>query len=169
MCGVAHRRRPRGLLWQLSLISGVVWLTSFFLRRSAGIWKRLVLAVLGLLGVAASVAFGAVPQSTMHAQILHATAPLPAFEVATVKPRDPKVMVMMTPPGSENVVRTAGTARFLIAIAYNVPPTSLQLVAGGPEWMDDHNKSYVIEGKIPDDLYAQMQKMTGKERATRRS
>jgi bla regulator protein blaR1 len=116
--------------------------------------NKLLLAGLASLTVTAPI----------HAQILHATAPLPSFEVATVKPRDPKVMIMMIYPGSQNVVRSAGTARLLIALAYNLGGTALQRIVGGPDWIDDQKTSYVIEGKIPEDLYAQMQKMTGDQR-----
>jgi hypothetical protein len=71
-------------LRQFATISVIVWLTSLFLRRSPGIGKKVVLAVLGLLGVAVSVAFGSVAvRAPTHAQILHASGPPPSFEVAT--------------------------------------------------------------------------------------
>jgi uncharacterized protein (TIGR03435 family) len=154
----------RRLVWQLTLISVIVWLTAFFLYRSRGIGKRVVLAVLGLMGIAASVAFAAVPLPAIHAQILHASAPLPSFEVATVKPRDPKVGLTMMPPGSQIMVRYSDAARRLVAMAYNVSATPQLRVLGGPDWMDDRNKAYVIEGKIPGDVYAQMQTMSADER-----
>jgi bla regulator protein blaR1 len=97
----------------------------------------------------------------MHAQIVHSAGPLPSFEVATVKPNDPKVMVRITPPGLENVVGTVGTAKRLISTAYNA---SLQRVDNGPDWIDDQKTTYMVEGKIPEDLYAQMQRMTAAER-----
>jgi uncharacterized protein (TIGR03435 family) len=161
---------PRGTLrelaWQLTLISVIVWLTAFFLYRSRGIGKRVALGAIGLLGIAASVAFASVPLPAIHAQILHASAPLPSFEVATVKLRDPKAGNMMAPaPGSQDVVRRFGTARTLVAQAYNVTAARTQRVVGGPSWIDDGDKDfYVIEGKISDDVYAQMQKMTPAER-----
>jgi hypothetical protein len=48
-------------LRQLTLISVIVWITSFLLRQSPGIGRRVVLAALGLLAIAASVAFSQVP------------------------------------------------------------------------------------------------------------
>jgi uncharacterized protein (TIGR03435 family) len=150
-------------LVQLTIISVIVWLTSLFLRRTAGVVRRTALATLGLLAIAASVAFGQAPAPPIHAQILHATAPLPSFEVATIKPRDPKVMMMA--PGPRDIVRSMGTARGLVARAYNVTSATAQRVLGGPNWIDDNDKaSYVIEGKVPEDLYDQMQKMTADER-----
>ena len=101
--------------------------------------KRLFLAGFASLAVAAPT----------HAQIVHATAPLPSFEVATIKPRDPKVMIMITPPGSQNIVRVAGPARQLIVMAYNLPTASQQRILGGPDWIGDNSNSYVIEGKVP--------------------
>jgi uncharacterized protein (TIGR03435 family) len=151
-------------LVQLILISAIVWVTSLFLLRSPGIIRRTALATLGLLGIAASVAFGQTRIPPTHAQILHATTPLPSFEVATIKPRDRNAYILITPPGSENIVRMVGPARHLIAMAYNLPSTSQQRILGGPDWIGDSNKSYVIEGKIPDDLYTRMQKMTTDER-----
>ena len=102
--------------------------------------------------------------ATLHAQILHATAPLPSFEVATIKPRDPKVMMM--PPASRDIVRAIGTPRGLVARAYNVTSATAQRVLGGPNWIDDNDKAvYVVEGKISEDVYAELQKLTGDERS----
>jgi uncharacterized protein (TIGR03435 family) len=155
-------------LVQLIIISTIIWITSFFLRQSPGIGRRIVLGALGLLGLAASVAFGQPPTLPINAQIPHATDPLPSFEVATIKPRDSKVMMM--PPGSRDIVRTMGTARVLVAHAYNVTSATAQRVLGGPNWIDDNDKAvYVVEGKIPEDLYAELQKMTADERSKQTS
>ena len=55
----------------------------------------LLLAGLAALGMAAPA----------QSDLLHRQVPLPSFEVTTVKPKDPSVMVMITPPGSQIVVR----------------------------------------------------------------
>jgi uncharacterized protein (TIGR03435 family) len=96
-----------------------------------------------------------------RAQVIRSDGPLPSFEVATVKPRDPSVRILLTPPGSQNVVTQAGTAKTLIANAYGVRPAR---IIGGPAWMDDRSKMYVIEGKIAQDLFARMETMTGDQR-----
>jgi uncharacterized protein (TIGR03435 family) len=119
----------------------------------------LVLSQLFLAGL-----FALPPSAPAQTELLHASGPLPSFEVTTVKPKDPNVMVMITPPSSQIVVRNAGTARQLIARAYNVSSTQRDRVLGGPDWLDDSKVAYVIEGKIPDDVYSQMQKMTADER-----
>ena len=95
------------------------------------------------------------------AQVIRSEGPLPSFEVATIKPPNPKVLVVLTPPGSEDVVTQAGTAKTLIANAYGVRPAR---VLGGPPWINDGGKVYVIEGKIPQELFARMQAMTGDQR-----
>ena len=45
-----------------------------------------------------------------------------------------------------------------------MPGTQRDRVLGGPDWLDDNKANYVIEGKIPGDVFSQMQKMTADER-----
>ena len=99
--------------------------------------------------------------AVVDAQLLHPDGPLPSFEVATVKPRDPNVRLLLTPPGSQQVVTQAGTAKTLISAAYGLRP---ERVVGGPAWMDENKNIYVVEGKIPQELFARMQTMTGDQR-----
>jgi len=99
--------------------------------------------------------------SPARTQVIRSDGPLPSFEVATIKPPNPKALVVLTPPGSEDVVTQAGTAKTLIANAYGVRPAR---VIGGPAWVDDSSKIYVIKGKIPQELFTHMQTMTGDQR-----
>jgi bla regulator protein blaR1 len=111
----------------------------------------------------------------MHAQILHATGPLPSFEVATIKPwqRPPApppppdgsapVKVMKISPGkpggqSTDRVHMILPVMILIESAYNLPPDSKRVV-GGPDWLRQ-DIQYDIQAKIDDSLFASMQKMT---------
>lgn len=98
----------------------------------------------------------------LRAQILHATAPLPSFEVATIKPRDPGTMLRINAPGSEDIFRTVGTVQNLIAQAYNLPATSTGRIDGGPSWAN--RDWYVIQARISAELFTRMQKMTFAER-----
>ncbi len=82
------------------------------------------------------------------------------FEVATIKPHDPKAMFTMTPPGSKQIMDMMSSTRGLVAQAYGV--STLERVEGGPDWMD--KDIYQVEGKIPDEVFAAMQMMTGSER-----
>jgi len=171
-------------LRQLTMISTVLWLTSFFLRRSPGIGKRVVLTALGLLGVAASVAFGSVPMPPVHAQILHATAPLPSFEVATVRPWQPPQMIpppVPAPTGLPDVrptgpprrwdpgrpggqrtdrVHVIGQVSILLQLAFNLPVGSERQIVGAPGWVMSEADRYEIQAKIDSSLFAAMQTMT---------
>jgi uncharacterized protein (TIGR03435 family) len=149
-------------------------------KRNPG--RKVTLAVLGLLAVA-PMAFGIVRLIPMYGQILHATGPLPSFEVATIKPwRRPPTPPPPSPPSPSDVaapnpalpdkiapinaggqttdrVHSILTARLLIAFAYNVPFGFERIrVVGGPDWLGSDD--YEIQAKIEDSLYAAMQKMT---------
>jgi uncharacterized protein (TIGR03435 family) len=113
---------------------------------------------LGTLFLAALASLAAAPT---YAQLLHPTAPQPSFDVATIKLHDPKSMMMITPPGSEDIFRTAGTGRSLVQQAFNASNAALR-VLGGPDWIDKDR--YDIQARIPDEVFAQMQKMTGPAR-----
>lgn len=89
---------------------------------------------------------------------------LPAFEVATIKPKDPNVHLSVTPPGARNPFLTVATCQVLIALAYDIPVSSLDRIVGGPAWVDDTNKMYTVEGKIPDVTFMAMRTMTASAR-----
>jgi uncharacterized protein (TIGR03435 family) len=122
------------------------------------IGKRIILATAGVATVAVPVAFGVVGIIPLYAQILHATGPLPSYEVATIKPEGGERVVGSLPG---NMRRFNGTAKDLIEGAYNVPYRADERVIGGPTWITSNH--YVIEGKIPDDIFAKMQTMSGIE------
>jgi len=96
---------------------------------------------------------------------LHPTGPLLSFEVATIKPISPSGS-QMPPPPPPNVFRIFGvTARMMIGGAYGLPPGARERVIGGPEWIDDDR--YQVDAKIPDALFAEMQKMPPMDRQNR--
>ena len=120
-------------LRQLTMITAIVWLTSFLLRRFPGIANRVVLTSLGLLGIAASVAFGQVPILTMHAQV---QAPPGSAE--------PFIVDVHSSPyrSSINYRANIGDQRFdmrdatllnMITLAYELEDGA---VIGGPAWID---------------------------------
>jgi bla regulator protein blaR1 len=169
-------------LWQWAAFALVAWMTTLLLRRNPGIGRKMVLAAFGFLAIAAPVvAFGIARMVPMHGQILHASGPLPSFEVATIKPwRRPPTPPPPPPsdgitapnpalpdkiaPGNGGGQRTDRVhlilpARLLIAFAYNVPFGFERIrVVGGPDWLGSDD--YEIQAKIEDSLYAAMQKMT---------
>jgi uncharacterized protein (TIGR03435 family) len=158
---------PRGTLrevvWQLTLISVIVWLAGFFLYRSRGIGKRVGLGLLGLLGIAASVAFGAVPVPAIHAQLLQASAPPQVAPQTRLVPAAlvqekaaPPAQDSPTPIESYSVVSVKASAagvnqggqahigdtsiearnmplKYFIKAAYGLQNAQ---ILGGPAWMD---------------------------------
>jgi bla regulator protein blaR1 len=116
---------------------------------------------LSRVGVSVLVLTGALALPMRGQSLLHPTDPLPSFEVATVKLNDPKVMVMMYPPGERDVFVTAGPVQRLVQQAFNVASPS-QRIIGVPAGAD--KAVYRVEGKIPEELFAKMQTMTGTAR-----
>jgi uncharacterized protein (TIGR03435 family) len=117
--------------------------------------------------------------------MIHASAPLPKFEVATIKPwmrpsAPPPVvgdqagqmrMVMKVDPGSgvprlnSPRVHLIIPGATLIATAYGLPPDSKRVV-GGPAWLRADEPQWEITAKIGDEMFAAMQTMTPAEQQT---
>jgi bla regulator protein BlaR1 len=93
----------------------------------------------------------------MRAQNLPAGNPAPSFEVTTIKPSHGPGETRLRGPGGPNMAQGNFNTRTFIALAYNLP-FNPDRVLGGPDWLD--TKWYVIDGKISDELFAAMQKMT---------
>jgi bla regulator protein BlaR1 len=114
----------------------------------------------------ASTAIATSPAVSVQAQMVQATGPLPNFEVATIKP-DPGGPggPGMPPP---NVVRTHNASvRDLVRMAYGLPPGPASTrVLGGPGWIDTDR--YDVDAKIPDAVFAEMQKLPQKEQRERK-
>jgi len=91
--------------------------------------------------------------SQLPAQVLHATGPLPSFDVATIKPStDGKSVPSITTPTESRTMNV--TARNLIEQAYQIPWTSglNERVLGGPAWIDsDH---FDVEARIDESMAA---------------
>jgi uncharacterized protein (TIGR03435 family) len=131
--------------------------------------KTAVEVFFALLGVACAV--------PMNGQILHASGPLPSFEVATVKPwrTEPSPM---TAPGSAPVVplmidpgqhvqrqetdriHFIGQVGLLIMKAYNLPIGSERRILKGSQWVESESDRYAVEAKIDASRFAAMQTMT---------
>jgi bla regulator protein blaR1 len=110
------------------------------------------------------------------AQILHATGNRPSFEVATIKPwkRTPPPLsdgtsgpvkpMKVSPIGAggqpTSRVHMILPAALLIASAYNLPVGSENRFLRGPGWLQQDIDQYEIDAKIPDSLFAAMQRMT---------
>jgi len=110
----------------------------------------------------------------VDAQILHASGPLPSFEVATIKPWKAtplQAAAKMSPPikidpaqhvqpPTTHRIHFIGQIDLLIMDAYNLPIGSDRRILNGPKWVDSESDRYEIEAKIDDKLFAAMQTMT---------
>jgi uncharacterized protein (TIGR03435 family) len=106
------------------------------------------LALLALAGPAFT-GFAQTAQPKPQLLLFHPTAPLPSYEVATIKPVDSNTTnsMVMLPPGT---TLNPFSIRRYIMDAYGA--TYRAQVVGGPDWID--KDAYDIKGKIPDDLEA---------------
>jgi uncharacterized protein (TIGR03435 family) len=92
------------------------------------------------------------------AQIIHASDPLPSFEVATIKPASSQPRPSSASPAEVHISNV--TVRNLIEQAYGIPWTSAEneRVLGGPAWLDTNH--YDIVARIPGDLAEVQQKLS---------
>ena len=92
------------------------------------------------------------------AQIIHASDPLPSFEVATIKPASPQPGPSSASPAEVHI--SSVTVRNLIEQAYGIPWTSAEneRVLGGPAWLDTNH--YDIVARIPGDLAEARQRLS---------
>jgi bla regulator protein BlaR1 len=96
---------------------------------------KFALSVLGILAVGGPVAFGVLDAMQDSAQLVHAsTAPLPSFEVATIKTNNEKesdVHILLSPAG---LVTKHTSLKELIRFAYGMK-SDAQLI-GAPNWVN---------------------------------
>jgi bla regulator protein blaR1 len=126
------------------------------MRRLAA-WRRFSATT-----VCAAIACMALAAPRLGAQILHATGPLPSFEVATIKLSSGAPIPSLSTPAVTRIINV--TARNLIEQAYRIPWTSgaNQRVLGGPGWIDsDH---YDVEARIEASQMSAISAMSNDER-----
>jgi len=102
--------------------------------------KRLAL----VLSLAVSIMAGV----QVHGQILHATGPLPSFEVATIKPSQPGATGIRAfgPKGADRFLAMNVTVKDLIDFAYTIDDD--RQVVGLSGWMI--SKRYDVDAKVGD-------------------
>lgn len=115
--------------------------------------RKLALTVLGFAAIAGPVAFGALRMIPIYGQLLHATGPLPSFEVASIKPgrsgaQSKNPFAFSERPGGNYLVRGV-TIRSLISYAYGIG--FAPELSGGPKWIG--TDTFDIEAK-PDEVEA---------------
>ena len=109
-----------------------------------GWWRKAALVGLAVGAIAGPMAFGVVRMIPMYGQVLHASGPLPSFEVATIRPSDPLNSHEHISFGGDRVNATL-TTKTLIERAYGVRDFQ---VIGGPKWLD--SATYDIVAKSDD-------------------
>jgi uncharacterized protein (TIGR03435 family) len=98
----------------------------------------------------------------LHGQILHADAPLPSFDVATIRPS--KADSLRTVRSASELQMLDVTARYLMEQAYNIPWTngSKDRIRGGPGWID--SDPYDVDAKIAPEAAATLEQMPEEQR-----
>ncbi len=133
--------------------------------------KKLALAAIGLAVVAGPVAFGLMQQTTRAGQILHATGPLPSFEVATIKPNHSgsgfaSFAVPEIAAPRDRFIATNTTIKGLILWAW-APGTTRPLpedqVVGGPSWINSDR--FDIDAKLESSQIAALEKLAAPDRS----
>ncbi|HEV2322350.1 MAG TPA: M56 family metallopeptidase [Terracidiphilus sp.] len=142
-----------------------------------GIGKRLMLAAFALGAVGVPFAFGLMEQAPQGSQILHATGPLPSFEVASIKPNHSGSRFAATGAGvlsgprgpaipKDRFIATNITIKQLILWAW-APGTTRPLpedqLVGGPGWVNSDR--YDIDAKLADSQVAALEKLDSWDRS----
>jgi bla regulator protein BlaR1 len=120
--------------------------------------RKFILAAFALTAISAPIAFGVVRMIPLYGQMIHATGPLPSYEVATIKPVDE----FAAPQAGQ--MRT--TIKDYILNSYGMSSLAQYQIEGGPAWIS--KDLYVIDGKVPDNLRDAMQKMTPEQQSYKR-
>jgi bla regulator protein blaR1 len=136
-----------------------------------GIGKRLMLSALATSVVAGPLAFGLMQEASPTGQILHATGPLPSFEVASIKPNHSGADWSKTgAAGSgapiDRFIATNITIKSLILWAWapgNSRPLPDDQVSGGPSWINSDR--YDIDAKLDNSQTAALEKLSPWDRS----
>jgi uncharacterized protein (TIGR03435 family) len=110
-------------------------------------------AVVSLAGIAP------MAQTKPELLLFHPAGPLPAYEVATIKPVDPNAAdrIIRLPPGV--TLSPLGIRRYIMD-AYGAIYAAQ--VVGGPDWLN--KDAYDIKGKVPDEIEATFPNMKFSDR-----
>ena len=124
--------------------------------------SKLLLASIVMAAVAGPVVIGLLNAPQIRAQSRPTTgAPLPSFEVVSIKPSRPGEMSFSEFNWSRFTVRSK-TAKWLIAFAYAAfqPKANLSddQLSGGPGWID--SEPYDIDAKVEDSLAEELRQHT---------
>ena len=114
--------------------------------RKVSFSRKMLSVVAGLAAVVAPCLYGQA-QVRVGNQSGNEPSKLPEFEVATIKPADPKVGIanaLLTRPGGR-ITAMGCTLQYLVMEAFDVKDFQ---ISGGPSWI--HSTGYDIEAKAPE-------------------
>lgn len=121
--------------------------------------RKILLAGTIFAVIAVPVLIGMSDASAVNAQTQSSAASKPKFNVATIKPSDPRTnLSVQFAPGGRLVI-THATVRFLMKIAYDVGDDQ---ITGGPSWV--HSQRFDVEAKPDVPLGGDPHNMTADER-----
>ena len=130
-----------------------------------GLARKLLLTAIGIAVITVPIVFGLMNPPQTHAQAPAATsAPLPSFEVASIKPNrsaDLSRRIMFL-PGRLNA--TGITVKLLISMAYGVKEFQ---VSGGPGWINSDR--FDVDAKMADSELESLNKLPPDQRNVRMS
>lgn len=127
---------------------------------SAG--RKCLLAAIGVAVITGPVLFGLASAPRVSARAPQATdAPLPSFEVASIKENHSGVLSRLFQfPGPGRFSTLNMPVKDMIEYAYNIKP--FQISGGGGGWID--SRGYDIEAKVDDALVPELQKLPRDQR-----
>lgn len=127
--------------------------------RKLNFGRRALLAAAAFLAVTAPIVIGMIDAPGMRAQSDINIATRPKFDLATIKPSDPRThLSVLFAPGGRLVI-THATVRFLMKIAYDVGDDQIE---GGPDWV--HSRRFDVEAKPDVPIGGDPRNMTTDER-----
>jgi uncharacterized protein (TIGR03435 family) len=122
-----------------------------------------------LLAVAVPVVLGVICGAQLSAQVLHASGPLPSFEVASIRPNDSgsgRSQLGAAGVGApmDRFIVTNTTIKQLICWAFGGTglPLPSDQVSGGPGWINSDR--YDIDAKLDESQAAALPKLSGSDR-----
>jgi bla regulator protein BlaR1 len=128
---------------------------------SLNVGRKIALTAFGIAAVIVPVVLGAVRIIPLHGQILHATGPVPSFEVATIKPSQLDGNNFATIRfGLDDFEAKDATAKDLIQFAYGIK--SDNQIEGISGWMA--SRRFDINAKASEHEIAALEKLSGIER-----
>lgn len=143
------------------LTERIVRIMTQHLSHKLSFGRKVLLAAFGIAALGGPVVFGLLNIPQVRAQSPQtAGAPMPSFEVASIKPNHSATMNISIMFQQGRFVATGIPVKQLITMAYDVKDFQ---VAGGPGWVT--SEKYDIEAKEPDSVVQELDKLPPDQRS----